>query len=310
MTDPQTRREFLRASTVGVVMPAGVPFAADPKPISVVVWDERQPAQKQAYNNFLGNHIADHLKAQPGLTVKSVSLDDDEKGLSPPVLRGCDVLIWWGHTRQAEVTPKMVAPLIDRIREGTLSLVALHSAHWATPFVEAMFERTRQDAGRALQPPGQKIEIGYIDPPRRFTLPKSNDRVTPYTELRKFPDGTAKATVYLPYCCFPAYRTDGKPSQIRVLKPDHPIAKGVPATFELPQTEMYAEPFHVPEPDEVILEERWASGDWFRSGMVWQIGKGRVFYFRPGHETYPVFKEKPVLQLLENAVRWLAGGVG
>jgi len=69
---------------------------------------------------------------------------------------------------------------------------------------------------------------------------------------------------------------------------------------------MYAEPFHVPEPDEVVLEERWASGNWFRSGMVWNLGKGRVFYFRPRHETYAVFKEKLVLQILENAVRWLA----
>lgn len=64
--------------------------------------------------------------------------------------------------------------------------------------------------------------------------------------------------------------------------------------------------FHVPEPGEAIRGERWASGDWFRSGMVWNVGKGRVFDFRPGHETYPVFNEKPVLQLLENAVRWLA----
>lgn len=52
-----------------------------------------------------------------------------------------------------------------------------------------------------------------------------------------------------------------------------------------------------------MLEERWVTGEWFRSGMVWALGRGRVFYFRPGHETYPVFKEKPVLQLLENAVR-------
>jgi len=71
---------------------------------------------------------------------------------------------------------------------------------------------------------------------------------------------------------------------------------------------MYAEPFHVPEPDEVVLEERWAAGEWFRSGMVWKLGKGRVFYFRPGHETYAVYKERPVLQLIENAVRWLGGG--
>ena len=72
-----------------------------------------------------------------------------------------------------------------------------------------------------------------------------------------------------------------------MLRPDHPIAAGIPAEFELPQTEMYDEPFHVPEPDEVILEERWASGEWFRSGAVWKLGRGKVFYFRPGHETFP-----------------------
>ena len=91
-----------------------------------------------------------------------------------------------------------------------------------------------------------------------------------------------------------------------MLKPDHPIVEGIPAEFEIPQTEMYDEPFHVPEPDEVILEERWASGEWFRSGAIWKLGKGRVFYFRPGHETFPVFKQPIPLRILTNAVRWLA----
>jgi trehalose utilization protein len=68
---------------------------------------------------------------------------------------------------------------------------------------------------------------------------------------------------------------------------------------------MYDEPFHVPEPDVVIFEERWESGEWFRSGCLWQVGKGKVFYFRPGHETFPVYKEREVLQLLANAARWL-----
>jgi trehalose utilization protein len=87
--------------------------------------------------------------------------------------------------------------------------------------------------------------------------------------------------------------------------PNHPIAEGIPATFELPQTEMYDEPFHVPEPDQVIFEERWEAGEWFRSGMVWNLGKGKVFYYRPGHETYPVYKEPIPLKILTNAARWL-----
>jgi len=92
---------------------------------------------------------------------------------------------------------------------------------------------------------------------------------------------------------------------MRVLLPDHPIARGLPAQFAIDQTEMYDEPFHVPLPDAVVLEERWEKGEWFRSGSVWSLGRGRVFYFRPGHEIYPVFKNREVLRILENAVRWL-----
>ncbi len=107
-----------------------------------------------------------------------------------------------------------------------------------------------------------------------------------------------------------AYRGDGKPSFVKVLRPEHPIVEGVPPEFEIPQTEMYDEPFHVPPPDEVILEERWASGEWFRSGAVWKLGQGKVFYFRPGHETYPVYKQAIPLRIVTNAVRWLGGVSG
>jgi trehalose utilization protein len=151
-----------------------------------------------------------------------------------------------------------------------------------------------------------RLEVVEAAPPRRYTVPKADERVTPYVSWRKFPGRGVKATLHLPYCCFPAYRGDGKPSSVRVLRPDHPIVAGVPAEFELPHTEMYDEPFHVPEPDEVILEERWAPGEWFRSGAIWNLGRGRVFYFRPGHETYAIFKEAIPLKILTNAVRWLA----
>ena len=69
---------------------------------------------------------------------------------------------------------------------------------------------------------------------------------------------------------------------------------------------MYGEPFHVPAPDEVVFEEKWDKGESFRSGSVWKVGKGRVFYFRPGHETYPIFKQAEPLRVVENAVRWMA----
>jgi len=56
----------------------------------------------------------------------------------------------------------------------------------------------------------------------------------------------------------------------------------------------------------VILEERWASGEWFRSGALWALGLGKVFYFRPGHETFGIYKETIPLKILTNAVRWLS----
>lgn len=106
-------------------------------PIRVVVWDEQQPAQKQAYENFLGNAIADYLKARPGLSVTSVRLDDAEQGLSKSVLDGCDVLIWWGHVRQREIKRETGQQLVDRIKAGKLSMISLwlRLENWERPTV-------------------------------------------------------------------------------------------------------------------------------------------------------------------------------
>src|SRR5580698_6256434 len=104
MIASSNRREFLQASASGLILQAtAIAHDAEAQSISVVVWDERQPEQKQAYDNFLGNQIAAHLKSKPGFSVQSVSIDDDEKGLSPGIIRECDVLIWWGHRRQADI---------------------------------------------------------------------------------------------------------------------------------------------------------------------------------------------------------------
>jgi len=277
------------------------------EPINVVVWDEQQPAQKEAYDNFLGNEIAKYLEAQPGLNVRSTNLGAAEKGLADNVLDSAEVLVWWGHVRQFEIPPEKGKEIVQRIKRGQLSLLALHSAHWATPFVEAMNERTQMNA-RSQFPtvPNERLVIKNIAPPSRYTTPDYDTRITPRIFPRKFPDGRTELTIHLPICCFPAYRNDGKPSSLFTLLPDHPIAKGVPTAFQLPSTEMYDEPFHVPDPDEVVFEERWPTGEWFRSGSVWNIGKGKVFYFRPGHETFPVYKQKVALQIVENAVRYLA----
>ncbi|MHC4880422.1 MAG: type 1 glutamine amidotransferase family protein [Planctomycetota bacterium] len=112
-----------------------------PDPVRVVIWDEQQPAQKKAYPEFLGEYIAAYLKQQPGISVRSVSIKDRQKGIDAKVLDNCDVLIWWGHVRNGDISVKEAQPIVDRIRDGKLSMIELHSAHWATPFVMAMHER-------------------------------------------------------------------------------------------------------------------------------------------------------------------------
>src|SRR5947209_16951676 len=119
-----TRRDFLAASAALAATRALAPPEAEAAPgapagpIKVVVWDERQPAQKQAYENFLGNQIAGHLQQQPGMAVRSVALDDPDHGLSPDVLDRCRVLIWWGHVRQAEIAAAVGKDIVRRIKDG------------------------------------------------------------------------------------------------------------------------------------------------------------------------------------------------
>lgn len=88
-----------------------------------------------------------------------------------------------------------------------------------------------------------------------------------------------------------------------VVNPYHPISAGIETSFEL-REEMYGEYFDIPEPDELVFISWFEGGDVFRSGCTWHRGKGKIFYFRPGHETYPTYHNANVLRVIENAVRW------
>lgn len=279
--------------------------AADKQSINVLVWDEQQPSQKQAYDNFLGNQIGSHLEKMAEFKVRSVSQDFPDQGLTDSLLDNTDVLIWWGHVRQREIKPERGQQIVERIKKGQLGLIALHSAHWSTPFIEAMNERAKQAALQKLQPEERATAIFEISPGTIGQVPKYDAQLTPAALFLKPPQGPVTIRLRLPNCCFPAYRADGKPSTMKVLLPEHPIARDLPKEFQNPKDEMYDEPFHIPEPDAVVLEERWATGEWFRSGSVWNVGQGKVFYYRPGHETFPVFKNPHHLKVIENTVRWM-----
>lgn len=98
----------------------------------------------------------------------------------------------------------------------------------------------------------------------------------------------------------------GDRERIWCISPSHPIAMGVPEHFELPREEMYGEPFDIPNPDEVVFMGWFAGGEVFRSGVTFRRGAGRIFYFQPGHEEYPVYHDENVLRIIANAVKWAA----
>ncbi|MEK3916015.1 ThuA domain-containing protein [Paenibacillus sp. FSL H7-0331] len=94
-----------------------------------------------------------------------------------------------------------------------------------------------------------------------------------------------------------------------VLKPGHPIVDGIGEYIELPNEEMYGDPSNIPEPDELIFMSWFEGGEIMRSGNVYTRGRGKIFYFRPGHEEYPTYYNKDVLKVIENAARWAAPSI-
>ena len=86
--------------------------------------------------------------------------------------------------------------------------------------------------------------------------------------------------------------------------PAHPIARGVPQPLEVGQQEMYGEVFDIPPPDELVFVSSFTGGEVFRSGCCFHRGRGRIFYFSPGHETYPIYHLPGVQTVLANAVEW------
>lgn len=100
------------------------------------------------------------------------------------------------------------------------------------------------------------------------------------------------------------WREAGEKERLWVVSPSHPIVKGLDPYFELPNEEMYGEFFDIPAPDELVLVSWFAGGEVFRSGCCFKRGHGRIFYFRPGHETHPTYFDVNVMQVITNAVRW------
>lgn len=96
----------------------------------------------------------------------------------------------------------------------------------------------------------------------------------------------------------------GETERVWIVSPSHPVAEGLPSSFDIPQSEMYGEPFDIPSPDELVFLSWFQGGEVFRSGCAFRRGRGRIFYFGPGHETFPIYFNPHVRRVIANAIRW------
>lgn len=242
-------------------------------PVRVLVWDEAPAhAPKSVYPKSLNGAIADGLNEMGAgkIVATTANLDDPHQGITDEVLANTDVVIWWGHARHGEVTDETAAKVVKAVHNGT-GFIALHSAHYSKTF-----------------------------------------------------KGVLNCTGHLKG----GWRETENPAdteEIRVCAPKHPICQGV-SDFTLPAEEMYGAPFDVPPALVVLFQSYFPLGsEYFPSfavtvgegidpkftsgpggGKGQGEGKGRVFYFRPGHETYPSYFDKNVRQVIHNGVLWCA----
>ena len=106
--------------------------------------------------------------------------------------------------------------------------------------------------------------------------------------------------------CSLSWREAAERERVWTIDPSHPIARGVEQSFVIEHEEMYGEPFDIPTPDELVFIGWFRGGEVMRSGCVWNRGRGKVFFFQPGHETFAVYKNENVRKVVLNAIEYVA----
>lgn len=245
----------------------------DSAPVRALVWDEHPPhVSKDIYPNSINHAVAEgiHKFGKDCVEVRTAHLDEPEQGITEAGLAETDVLIWWGHMHHGRVSDTTVERIVNRVHHEGMGFLALHSAHYSRPFKAV------------VGGPGH-LKGGW-----REAEPMETE-------------------------------------EVYVTAPWHPIAKGI-SNFTL-QEEMYGAPFDVPPPLVMVFQSHFPfDGKTFPTGLCWTVGdgiepdfgcghgngqdqgygKGRVFYFRPGHETVGSYHNENVQKVITNGVLWCA----
>jgi trehalose utilization protein len=249
-------------------------MANEQNPVRVLVWDENPDhASKEMYPGNIRGTIADALNklGEGSIVATTASIDDAEQGITDEVLKETDVLMWWGHRRHAEVTDETAERVRRAVHEDGLGLIPMHSGHYSKVF--------------------------------KTVLGATGDLKGGWREIEGFEN-----------------------EEITVCAPRHPIAVGI-EDFVIEGEEMYGSPFGAPPFQTLVFQSYFPhGGEYFPSGFTVTVGRGidpdfrsgsgmganqgqgagRVFYFRPGHETAPSFNNPTVQKILRNAVLWVA----
>lgn len=143
---------------LGVILPAvmilwsSIGIAEEARSVRVLVWDEQQPEQAEAYPTFLRNAIADNLNSCQNIRAIPVHLDMPGQGLDPATLDATDVIVWWSHRRHGDVKGDRVDDVVRRVLDGRLGLIALHSSHFAQAVLRMRPTKSSASLPRAVQP--------------------------------------------------------------------------------------------------------------------------------------------------------------
>lgn len=213
-----------------------------------------------------------------------------------------------------------------------------HERH--NPKIGALYPEGMHEAiAKALREKGFEVQTAHLDQPEHgltqevlantdvliwwghMAHGKVSDEIVTRVHKRVVEDGMGLIALHSAHfskifiklmgtTCNLKWREIGEKERIWVVNPGHPIAEGLGDYIEIPHEEMYGEHFDIPQPDELVLVSWFQGGEVFRSGCCFYRGRGKVFYFRPGHETYPTYYHPGVLHVIANGVKWAAPSGG